>query len=90
MATAGSSSGGGRARKRGPGQISQDHPVLQIDAKDPRLRKIIYRTASERIPTCKVNNRADHPILQFELNTREWGKYHKLKDTDLFQHRSID
>ncbi|MFS8032860.1 hypothetical protein Hanom_Chr17g01562661 [Helianthus anomalus] len=63
MATAGSSRGGsGRTRKRGSDQISQDTLILQIGAKDPGLRKIIYQTSTVRIPTCKVN-RVDHPTL---------------------------
>ncbi|KAJ0706351.1 hypothetical protein HanLR1_Chr09g0306001 [Helianthus annuus] len=91
MAAAGSSLGGGeKARKRGPGQISQDHLVLQIDAQDPRLRKIIYRTTTERIPMCRVDNKANHAILQFAINTNEWKKYDKLKDTDMLQHKTID
>ncbi|KAJ0797041.1 hypothetical protein HanPI659440_Chr04g0169331 [Helianthus annuus] len=88
MAAAGSSSGGEqRPRKRGPGQ--QEQPALQVDTPDWRLRKIKYITP-ERIPICKINNRADHPLLQFELNSNEWKKYDKLNDTDLLQHRTID
>ncbi|KAJ0776724.1 hypothetical protein HanPSC8_Chr02g0056991 [Helianthus annuus] len=88
MAAAGSSSGGGeRARKRGPGH--REEPTLQADTRDWRLRHIKYR-APERIPICKINNRADHPLLQFALDTNEWKKYDRLKNTDLFQHRSID
>ncbi|KAJ0746309.1 hypothetical protein HanPI659440_Chr05g0192551 [Helianthus annuus] len=88
MAVAGSSSGGGeRARKRGPSL--REEPALQVDTPDWTKRHIKYR-APERIPICKINNRADHPLFQFALDTHEWKKYDRLKSTDFFQHRSID
>ncbi|KAJ0785543.1 hypothetical protein HanOQP8_Chr02g0044401 [Helianthus annuus] len=96
-----SSSRSGRARKRGadktapqqdpPQQdpIPQETSIIQIVAKDPKLRKIQYQRFNEFIPTHKVN-RLDHPILQFEPNTSQWEKYDKLRNTDLLQHRVID
>ncbi|KAI3774812.1 hypothetical protein L1987_49374 [Smallanthus sonchifolius] len=90
MSGEGSSSGAGGKRRRGPvprprgvaREQRQPVPVL-------RRRRIRYE-GQERVNYARIPLRREHPLLQFEVNTKEWTKLQKIIRTEILEHWTID
>ena len=89
MADEGSSRGTGiGSRGPIPRRRGTPDPERRVITGPPK-RRIRYE-GDERTIYSRVPLRKNHPLLQFQVNSKEWVKLQKIIQTGLFEHWTID